>query len=155
MADIDLTQDEADALIALPKSKANHDTTYYPDQGGFLVIPLVSADKKENFLLDIKRGRIDLQKVTYQNRARQAVILVRLDLGGAPHRNPDGEEIACPHLHIYREGYSDKWAGTVPADLFVDTRDLWQALMDFMRYCNITEPPDIQKGILEWTRLRV
>ena len=152
MAEVDLTQDEADALIALPKIRGNHETTYYPDRGGILIIPLVSTDKKENFLLDIKRGRIDLMKVTYQNRARQAVILIRLDLGGAPHRNPDGEEILCPHLHIYREGYGDRWAGTVPSESFANTGDLWQSLTDFMRYCNITEPPDIQKGILEWTR---
>ncbi len=152
MADIDLTQDEADSLIAMPKFRTNDDVMYYPDQGSSLTIPLISADKKENFLLDIKRGRIDLQKATYQNRARQTVILVRLDLSGAPHRNPDGEEVACPHLHVYRERYGDKWAGPVPGDSFVNTGDLWQALVDFMRYCNITEPPDIQKGIMEWTR---
>ena len=152
MADIDLTQDEADSLIAMPKFRTNDDVMYYPDHGSFLTIPLISADKKENFLLDIKRGRIDLQKATYQNRARQTVILVRLDLSGAPHRNPDGEEVACPHLHVYRESYGDKWAGPVPGDIFVNTGDLWQALVDFMRYCNITEPPDIQKGIMEWTR---
>jgi len=152
MVDVDLTQDEADAMIALPKRRANDNVAYYPDQGGSLIIPLTSTDKKENFLLDIKRSRIDLQKATYQNRARQTVILVRLDLGGAPHRNPDGDDVACPHIHVYREGYGDKWAGPVPAEKFADTRDLWQALVDFMRYCNITEPPNIQKGILEWTR---
>lgn len=152
MVDIDLTQDEADSLIAMPKFRTNDDVMYYPDQGSSLTIPLISTDKKENFLLDIKRGRIDLQKATYQNRARQTVILVRLDLSGAPHRNPDGEEVACPHLHVYRERYGDKWAGPVPGDIFVNTGDLWQALVDFMRYCNITEPPDIQKGIMEWTR---
>lgn len=48
---------------------------------------------RENFLLDIRRGKIDLLKATNQNRARQTIVLVRLDLGGAPHRNPDGEEI--------------------------------------------------------------
>lgn len=152
MADIELMQDEANALIAMPKCKANNDIFYYPDRGSHLTIPLISSDKKENFLLDIKRGRIDLLKATYQNRARQAVILVRLDLGGGPHRNPDGEEIVCPHLHVYQEGYFDKWARAVPSEFFADTGDLWQSLVDFMRYCNITEPPNIQKGILEWTR---
>lgn len=152
MVDIDLTQDEADALIALHKRKTNDDVIYYPDQGGSLIIPLISIDKKENFLLDIRRGRIDLKKATYQNRARQTIILVRLDISGAPHRNPDGEEVSCPHLHVYREGYGAKWASPVSRDKFGDIGDLWQSLVDFMRYCNITEPPDIQKGILEWTR---
>jgi hypothetical protein len=32
---------------------------------------------------------------------------MRLDLDGPPHRNPDDQEIPCPHLHIYRAGYGD------------------------------------------------
>jgi hypothetical protein len=152
MTEIDLTQDEADALIAMPKLRRNDDVAYYPNPGASLVIPLVSSDKKEDFLLDIRRGKIDLKKATYQNRARKTIVLVRLDLNGAPHRNPDGEEVASPHLHVYREGYGDKWAGPLPADNFSDSADQWTALLDFMRYCNITEPPDIQKGILGWKR---
>jgi hypothetical protein len=65
-------------------------------------------------------ARIDLIKGTYQNRARYVVVLVRLDFGGKPHRNPDGEEIASPHLHIYREGVGDKWAYPVTADRFAN-----------------------------------
>ncbi|HOC66862.1 MAG TPA: hypothetical protein PKG62_05680 [Methanothrix soehngenii] len=152
MAEIDLTQDEADALIAMPKLKINDDVTYYPNPGGSQAIPLRSIDKTEDFLLDIKRGRIDLMKATYQNRARKTIVLMRLDLNGAPHRNPDGEEVASPHLHVYREGYGDKWAGPLPTDSFRDPADQWTALSDFMRYCNITQPPDIQKGIQEWKR---
>ena len=152
MAEIDLTQDEADALIAMPKLKINDDVTYYPNPGGSLAIPLRSIDKTEDFLLDIKRGRIDLMKATYQNRARKTIVLVRLDLSGAPHRNPDGEEVASPHLHVYREGYGDKWAGPLPTDSFSNSADQWTALSDFMRYCNITQPPNIQKGIQEWKR---
>ena len=82
-----------------------------------------------------------------QNRARQVVVLVRLDLGGAPHRNPDDEEILAPHLHMYREGYGDKWAISVPADRFTATPDLWVTLEDFMRFCNITQPPHIERGL--------
>jgi hypothetical protein len=152
MAEIDLIQEEADALIAMPKLRTNDEVSYYPNPGDSLIIPLISIDKKETFLLDIRRGRIDLKKATFQNRARKTIVLVRLDLNGAPHRNPDGEEIASPHLHVYREGYGDKWAGPLPADVFSDSSDQWTVLADFMRYCNITEPPDIQKGILEWMR---
>ncbi|MFZ2377268.1 MAG: hypothetical protein WAV83_08665 [Methanothrix sp.] len=99
MTDIDLTQEEADALIGMHKGRINDDIAFYPGPGNSISIPLISDDKRENFLLDIRRGKIDLLKATNQNRARQTVVLVRLDLGGAPHRNPDGEEIACPHLH--------------------------------------------------------
>ena len=78
------------------------------------------------------------------------------DLGGAiklamtliePHRSPDDVEVASPHLHIYREGYGDKWAFPLPADSFPNMNDLWLTLEDFMRYCNVTEPPFIRRGL--------
>ncbi len=147
MADINLTQTEADALIAMEKQRIDDARWDYPGLGGSISIPLISQDKRENFLLDVSRGRIDLLKGTYQNRSRQVVVLVRLDFGGQPHRNPDDQEIPSPHLHVYREGYGDKWAIPVPPERFPDILDLWQLLQDFMRFCNITEPPFIEKGL--------
>ena len=147
MADINLTQAEADALIALEKHRVNDARSDFPMGGQSLVLPLQSADKREQFLLDLSRGRIDLLKVKMQNRGRQVVVLVRLDLGGAPHRNPDDEEIPAPHLHIYREGYGDKWAVPVPADRFQNVTDVWTSLEDFLRFCNVTHPPHIERGL--------
>jgi len=147
MADINLTQAEADALMAVEKQRTNDDQYDFPWQGGNLIIPLQSPDRREQFLLDISRGRIDLLKGKFQNRARQVVVLVRLDFGGAPHRNPDGEEVGCPHIHIYREGYGDKWAILAPSEHFGRTSDVFGTLEDFMRYCNITQPPKIQRGL--------
>ena len=147
MAEIDLTQAEADALIAMEKHRVDDQRHDYPWLGGCLTVPLQSADKREHFLLDISRSRIDVLRAKYQNRSRQVVVLVRLDIGGAPHRNPDGGEIPCPHLHVYREGFAHKWAVGAPTDKFPNTTDLWQTLNDFMRYCNITQPPIIEKGL--------
>jgi hypothetical protein len=79
----------------------------YPHLGGGISVPLGSADRREHFVVDLRRGRIDPAKGTYQNRGRQVVVLVRLAFGGAPHRNPDGEEIGSPHLHSLEGlGYS-------------------------------------------------
>ena len=114
MADIDITQAEADALIAIEKHRVDEELYLFSRPGERLAIPLTSADKRENFMLDVARAGIKLTKATFQNRARQAIILMRLDLDGPPHRNPDGAEIACPHLHVYREGYGDKWAVPAP-----------------------------------------
>lgn len=147
MADIIITQAEADALIAMLKERVSGETWDYPLSGGKISIPLISKDKKESFWLDVRRGRIDLLKGTYQNRARQAIVLVRLDFGGASHRNPDEVEIESPHLHLYREGYGDKWAIPLPDGAFTDTENLLSMLGDFMRYCNISEPPKIQGGL--------
>jgi len=147
MADINLTQAEADALIAMEKHRATEDRSDFPMGGQSLVLPLQSSDKREQFLLDLSRGRIDLLKIKMQKRGRQVVVLVRLDLGGAPHRNPDDEEIPTPHLHVYREGYGDKWAVPVPVDRFRVTGDVWATLEDFLRFCNITQPPHIERGL--------
>ncbi|MBV9499496.1 MAG: hypothetical protein JO138_08980 [Acidobacteriaceae bacterium] len=102
MADINISQAEADALISMEKQRVDDKQWFFPEPGSRLAIPLTSPDKRENFMLDVTRGQIKLTKATYQNRARQAIVLMRLDLDGRPHRNPDDQEIPCPHLHIYR-----------------------------------------------------
>ncbi len=76
---------------------------------------------------------------------KNEIILARLDLGGPPHRNPDGQEILCPHLHLHREGYGDKWAYPLPVD-FTNPNDAWLILNEFMDYCNIVDKPDIRRN---------
>ena len=147
MADIDITQVEADTLIAMEKHRVDDKGWRFAAPGERLAIPLVSADKREHFMLDVTRSQIKLMKATFQNRARQAIILMRLDIDGSPHRNPDGAEIPCPHLHVYREGYGDKWAVPAPVDRYVNTQDLFSTFEEFMIHCNVTHKPDIQKGL--------
>jgi len=147
MTDANLTQAVANALLAMKKRRSDTAEWEYPHFGGRVSVPLVSMDGRERFFLDLRRARVDLAKGTYQNRGRQVVILARLDFGGAPHRNPDGKEIGSPHLHLYREGYGDKWAVPVPLDCFPNLSDPWQTLEDFMRFCNIVEPPDLRRGL--------
>ena len=96
-------------------------------------------------MLHVTRARIRLTKATYQERARQTIILMRLDLDGPPHRNPDDEEIPCPHLHVYREGYADKWAVPAPPDRYPDCANLFATLEAFVAHCNITNPPRIHR----------
>jgi hypothetical protein len=146
---MELTQAEADALIALPKVKESEEHYHYPIPGGRIAIPLVSVNRRENFFLDISRVQINLMKRTYQTRGRQVIALVRLDMGGSPHRNPDGEEVPCPHLHVYREGHGDKWAMPLPADRFADMTNFTVLLENFMTYCNVTEPPTIQFNVFQ------
>jgi hypothetical protein len=147
MAEINLTQIEADNLMAMEKCAVDEKEWLFPAAGDRVAIPLTSLDKRENFILDVTRGQIRLTKATYQNRARAVVTLMRLDLDGPPHRNPDGEEIPCPHLHIYREGYADKWAVAAPASRYTDTTDLFLTCDAFMQDCNVSAPPRIQKGL--------
>jgi hypothetical protein len=147
MADINLTQVEADNLIAMEKQRVDDKDWLFPSPGDRVAIPLTSLDKRESFMLDVTRAQIKLTKATYQTRARQVIILMRLDLDGPTHRNPDGVEIPCPHLQIYREGFGDKWASPAPVDRYANTLDLSSTLEVFMRDCSITDPPRVQKGL--------
>lgn len=142
-----LTQAEADTLLAVEKHRTSADRFRLPDIGGGLSVPLISADSTESFYLDIGRSRINLAKGKVQNRARTTIVLARVDFGGAPHRNPDEEEITCPHVHLYREGYGDRWASPVDPEVFTAPSDHWQVLLDFMRFCNITQPPAFDRGL--------
>lgn len=142
-----LIQSEADALLAMEKHRTNAERWRLPDTGGGIVVPLTSADGVEAFHLNVWRSHINLAKGKFQSRARTTVILARVDIGGAPHRNPDDKEIASPHLHLYREGFGDRWAFPISPEVFSDASDHWQTLMDFMRFCNVTQPPNFERGL--------
>nr|VFK50930.1 MAG: hypothetical protein BECKTUN1418D_GA0071000_100332 [Candidatus Kentron sp. TUN]VFK52107.1 MAG: hypothetical protein BECKTUN1418E_GA0071001_100726 [Candidatus Kentron sp. TUN]VFK52149.1 MAG: hypothetical protein BECKTUN1418F_GA0071002_100525 [Candidatus Kentron sp. TUN] len=142
-----LSRTEADRLLQMEKQRKDNSRWEYPQFGGSIRVPLVSASGKEDFMLDIGRGKIDLRKGELQNRARNIIVLARLDYGGSPHRNPDGEEIGGIHLHLYREGYDDKWAYPVDPHVFTSLDNAMKTLDEFMRFCNVTEPPIINAGL--------
>ena len=87
-----LSQAEADALFEMQKYQADSAEYRFPPIGGKCAVPLVSADRRERFVLDIRKKSMEIAKGTFQSR-QQSVILARLDFGGRPHRNPDDEEI--------------------------------------------------------------
>jgi len=143
---VEINDNEARVLLQMEKHYLDNVGFVFTGLGEALRIPLFSDDHREEFMLDITRSRIEIRKTTLQNRARKAVVLARLDLGGPPHRNPDGEEIPCPHMHLYREGYGDKWAVPLPDD-FTNSLDIPHTLNEFMQYCNIITKPDIKWGL--------
>lgn len=147
MSEVSLKQEQADGFLRMEKYRINDEEYSFPDNiGGRHTVPLRSKDGREEFHLDIRRGGINLMKGRYQNRVRNSCVLARIDFGGAPHRNPDGEEIACPHIHLYKEGYGDKWAYALP-EYFKNAEDKWELLQDFFKYCNIVEPPILVRGL--------
>jgi len=144
-----LTQTKANELFKIEKHRQNDKKWHYPNTGGEVRIPLISIDKKEEFILDIWKRKISL-KYRYQTRVRKTVILVRLDIGGSPHRNPDNEEIPPNHIHIYKEGYDDKWAYPIPIERFRNIQDILETLQNFMMYCNITKPPLFENNSVQF-----
>jgi hypothetical protein len=143
---ITLTQQEADALMALEKHYKGDEEFTYPSMGGSLRIKLQSSDNREEFSLDIHRGHIEIRKNTFQTRARKAVVLARIDFGAGVHVNPDGEEIGCPHLHYYKEGYNDRWAMPLPVQ-FTNPDDIAKTLDEFMDYCKVSTKPRINQEL--------
>jgi hypothetical protein len=145
---MDLTQSEADYLLSVPKYPENK-IFPFEYQGIDMNIPLTSPDCREVFSLDIRKNRINLMKGRFQSRVSKVIVLARLDFGGAPHRNPDGQEIPSPHLHLYREGFGDKWAVELPP-LFskIEPQNMWKVLHEFAEYVNIKEMPNLKQGLL-------
>ncbi len=96
-----LTQQEADFFFDMEKFPEEEKEYHFPYSGEKLVIPFTSADKRESFLFDIYRGTIKITKATYQNRARKAFVLRRLDVDGAPHPNPEVEKVPLAFLEPF------------------------------------------------------
>lgn len=147
MAEIIITQDEADSLIKMPKARLDERTHDFPHPGEKLIINLQSTDGRERFILDVARGKIEIRKATYQSRYHKIIILNRLDVVGPPHTNPDGSIVECPHIHIYKEGYGDKWAYQLP-DIFSQSDNLLQNLDEFMAFNHIIDPPIFSGGAI-------
>ena len=137
----------ADALFQQKKKPKEMISYGFPYFGGKVEVPLVSLDEREQFILDITRKGVDLRKFSYQNRARKVIVLARLDINGRAHRNPDGNKIGCPHLHLYREGFNDKWAFPVPGEHFTNFDDPWIILEEFQKFCNVVKSPVFHFGI--------
>lgn len=156
-----ITQQDADFFFRMEKFPEDEQEYHFPHSGEKLILSFTSADKREKFLFDLYRGSIKITKVVYQNRVRKAYILRRLDFDGAPHPNPEvkvvplpllepynGKEIPSPHLHLYIEGFGEKWA--VPAELLLSLngKDIYEIMEDFFRYCNVKQLPKITKTLL-------
>jgi len=98
---------------------------------------------KEIFLLDFYRGSLELSKYTINNRYRQTIILLRYDNGGR-HTNPDGVLFEGAHVHLYREGFNDKFAFPV-SEIGIDNSDSMEKVFaKIMHFCNVKKYPTIQ-----------
>ena len=152
-----LTQAEADMLLHMLKEFLDSEPLQFTKTQPMNYDRLLhSADRREQFVLSIERGRLNRIRLKYQTRARQVIVLARLELNGPAHHNPPesphrpGQRIAGPHMHLYRENFGDRIAyelADVP-DLIV--RDLGSGvscLEDFLRFIGVREWPAIQLSL--------
>ena len=166
-----LTQSRADELVAMPKKKKSDDSYDFPLNGESLTVELISEDGRETFMVDIsieKKVSRDVKETNrkYQLRYQGEYILIRIDTK-RPHKNLDqsdlnesdierlkylkqyfGMDFHGPHMHIYVEGYGDAWARPIPVGKFTRLHDPYGTIDDFFAYCNIMEPPLIQRELL-------
>ncbi len=139
-----LTQAEADQLMQMAKHFVRPPATITIPPGADDTYELADSNDREKFLLDIWRGTLRLSKLKFQNRVRATVVLVRLDVDGAPHTNPDGVRLSGAHVHLFKEGYDDKWAYPADPKTFTLLSDPGKTLHDFCGYCKIESPPPVQ-----------
>lgn len=139
-----LTQAEADHLMQMAKRFVRPPASIAIPPGTDDTYELTGPGDRERFLLDVWRGTLRLSKLKFQERVRAAIVLVRLDVDGAPHTNPDGQRFAGIHIHLFREGYDDRWAFPVDPTRFTLLTDPGAVFHDFCAFCNIESPPPVQ-----------
>jgi Family of unknown function (DUF6978) len=139
-----LTQAEADQLMQMAKHFVRPPGSISIPPGADDTYELADSSDRERFLLDVWRGTLRLTKLKFQDRAQTVVILARLDVDGAPHTNPDGQRLSGTHLHLFREGYDDRWAYPADAGAFTLLNDPGKTFQDFCAFCKIESPPPVQ-----------
>lgn len=142
-----LSQADADTLLSMKQRLI--------DRVGAISLPpgrdesheLIGEDHRERFLLDLARGRRRVTKLKFQTRAHKVVVLARLDINGSPHTNPDGQRPTGTHVHLYREGYDDRWAQPLPAGPVTHVSSVAGAFGDFCRLCRVVDAPPISEAL--------
>ena len=137
-------------ILSITKFFESPDSFVIPLIGGKGKYKLITNDKEKTFHLDVDRsGRIVLK---FKNQIRKdSLPLVRIDVNGPPHSNPDGQTVSGTHIHIYREGYSGlSWAYEL-SDMFdrqFDETNVLDIFLHFCDYCNIKYEDINIQGVL-------
>ena len=139
-----MTKETAQELIQVFKTIIKTGTYYLPPVGSSNAIELKSVQStKDKFIVYVNRtSKIVKNKYTlYLHYPEEG--LLRMDVNGPDHINPDGKKIPCPHIHMRMDdsGKWDAYAFDLPA-IFGDTDDCISTLQSFLQYChtnNISE----------------
>lgn len=112
---------------------------------------LLAKKTKDAFTLHFYRGSVELKKFTYNKTVRTSIVLIRYDALGR-HTNPpgtDGKSFDGPHVHLYRDGFDDKWAFPVTEIKLKEnpTPTMEEVFEKFCAYCSILDCPPIQSSI--------
>ena len=137
-----LTQQQADRLIALVKEAARTDVFDWLQNTRQDELLIAKDDGQLHFVLSLRRNPYEI-RLHCRTRDRN-IGLVRLDASNY-HINPDGTEIrGKPHLHIYREGHELSYAK--PVDWY-DVAKPIETLERFLKVVHSRFPFGIQQDM--------
>ncbi|HDB1039403.1 TPA: hypothetical protein O6E57_002707 [Staphylococcus aureus] len=94
------------------------------------------------YLLTIKRGNIEKDRFSISIIFKDTYhTLVRIDINGGTHDNPDGTIAPKSHIHIYNDKYDkkDRFAYEINLKDFPDIYNLYNVYMSFLEYNNIKD----------------
>lgn len=139
-----MTIEKAQELINVMKQILATGIYYLPASGEMNKIPMQSLrSPKDKFIVYINRkSTIVPNKYSLQLHYPEENLL-KIDVNGGVHVNPDGTKVAGTHIHMRTkdEGRWDKWAFELPA-IFGNSDDCAATLTEFLQYChanNISE----------------
>ena len=149
-----MTCGEAQGLIQVLKKIIECKGFAIPKPGTRNVIELSSVfSDSDKFKVDFNRhSTIRPEKYTLQLRYGKDQGLLRIDVNGPKHTNPDGTIVECPHIHVqtHDRGHWDAWAYDLPV-VFGDVEDRINTLKQFLDYCNVNNVSSIE--IYEQTQM--
>ena len=142
-----LTQTEYDFIMSQEKVFEDLVSTIHLGPAPIQWVKQINSTiNKEIFLLDFYRGSFELAKYTINKRYRQTIVLLRYDNGGR-HTNPDGVKFEGSHIHLYKEGYNDKFAFPNSEIGLTETDSMEVVFNKIMHFCNIKRIPNIEMSM--------
>ncbi|EGQ1765139.1 hypothetical protein D3G12_08635 [Staphylococcus pseudintermedius] len=94
------------------------------------------------YFLTIKRGNVERDRFSISIIFEDTYhTLVRVDVNGGKHENPDGTVAPKSHIHIYNNSFDkkDKFAYEINLADFPDIYNVYSAYISFLDYNNVKE----------------
>lgn len=134
---MELTQALADRYRLSPKRLKNGGTLNLNAEFKIIGEELISDEFGDIFKLDLRKNKIELKVLNCNTRANDCFVIARLDVNDREHKNPDGTKVGETHLHIYKEGYNDRYAYDPSKYGFSNYNDVPALILQFANFCKI------------------
>ena len=134
---MELTQALAEKYRNSPKRLKNVDKLNLSAEFKIMGEELISDEFGDIFKLDLGKNKIELKVLNCNTRANDCFVLARLDVNDREHKNPDGTKVGETHLHIYKEGFNDRFAYDPKEHGFSNFDNVSALILQFADFCKI------------------